>query len=250
LLFAILDKDGSSTITEEEFMDFGNVILLEFINNDVYTSVVEAYFPNIYASRWYQTLAKAVKSDSFEMAIDAILFVNAIVIAIQSYPELSNMSVEIDPKYWDGSIDTIWEIVETIFTAIYGVEAIVKIVVLSWRRYIESSRNVFDFTITVLAIISSIIVYYPNEFSDSRIIRMIVMARVLRLVRLLSAIKRFQAIATISAEILPDAVPVIALLFLIMYMFAVLGVHLYGGYITRDPSNRLASLVLNTDFSE
>lgn len=250
LLFAILDKDGSSTITEEEFMDFGNVILLEFVRTDVYATVVETYFPSIQRSRWYQRLEKAVKSDEFELAIDGILMVNAVVIAIQSYPELSNTSVAIDPKYWDGSIDTVWELVETIFTGIYAVEAVVKIVVLSWRRYVESQRNVFDFTITVLAVISSIIVYYPNEFSDSRIIRMIVMARVLRLVRLLTAIKRFQLIGTISAEILPDAVPIIAILFLIMYFFAVLGVHLYGGLITRDPSNPLSSLVLGTDFSD
>ena len=35
-----------------------------------------------------------------------------------------------------------------------------------------------------------------------------------------------------------------------MYFFAVLGVQLYGGYITRDPSNPLSSLVLGTDFSD
>lgn len=71
-----------------------------------------------------------------------------------------------------------------------------------------------------------------------------------RLVRLFTAVKRFQLIGTISAEILPDAVPVIMILFLIMYFFAAIGVHNYGGYITRDPSNRLSELVLDTDFSE
>ena len=250
LLFAILDKDGSSTISEDEFMDFGNVILLEFTRTDVYKSVIKAYFPRIYATRWYKALERAVNSEKFELAIDIILGINAIVIAIQTYPELSTTRVEIDPKYWDGSIDTIWEMVETVFTVIYTIEVIIKVTVMSWRRYIESQRNVFDFTITVLAIISSVIVYYPNEFSDSRIIRMIVMARVLRLVRLLTAVKRFQLIGAISAEILPDAVPVIVLLFLIMYFFATIGVHLYGGLITRDPSNRLSYLVLGTDFSE
>jgi two pore calcium channel protein len=114
---------------------------------------------------------------------------------------------------------------------------------------IESQKNIFDFTVTLLAMVCSIIVYYPNEFSDSRIIRMVVMARVLRLVRLLTAIKRFQLIGSISAEILPDAAPVVLILFLVMYFFSALGVQLYGGYITRDPSNPLSSLVLGTDFS-
>lgn len=79
---------------------------------------------------------------------------------------------------------------------------------------------------------------------------MVVMARVLRLVRLLTAIKRFQLLGRITAEILPDAVPVIAILFIIMYFFAAVGVQLYGGLITRDPSNRLSWLLLGTDFAD
>lgn len=101
------------------------------------------------------------------------------------------------------------ELVETLFTVIYALEVIVKIIVLGWRKYIEATKNVFDFTITILAVVSTVIVYYPNEFSDSRIIRMIVMARVLRLVRLLTAMKRFQLLGRITIEIIPDAVPIV-----------------------------------------
>ena len=32
LLFAVLDRDGSSRISEEEFMDLGSVLMLEFVN--------------------------------------------------------------------------------------------------------------------------------------------------------------------------------------------------------------------------
>ena len=108
LLFAILDKDGSSTISEEEFLEFGNVLLLEFVRTDLYDSFVKVHFPNIYATRWYQSIEKAVKSEEFELVIDFILVVNAIVIAIQTFPELSNAKVVLDSKYWDGSIDTVW----------------------------------------------------------------------------------------------------------------------------------------------
>ena len=31
LLFAVLDRDGSSRISKEEFMDFGSVLMLEFV---------------------------------------------------------------------------------------------------------------------------------------------------------------------------------------------------------------------------
>lgn len=139
---------------------------------------------------------------------------------------------------------------ETFFTVFYTVEALIKISVFGWKSYSENLRNIFDFTVTVLAAVSSVIVYYPNEFSDSRLIRMIVMARVLRLIRLLAAIPTFQIIFEVSADILPAVSSILLLLFFLLYFFAALGVDLYGGLITRDPANALAYAVLNTDFGE
>jgi two pore calcium channel protein len=104
--------------------------------------------------------------------------------------------------------------------------------------------------ITFFAAFATIYVYYPNAYDDSRLIRYVIMARVLRLLRLLFALKYFQVIGGISAEIMPLAANVILLLFCIMYVFAALGMHLFGGMISRDPSNPLSYLVLNTDFSD
>jgi two pore calcium channel protein, plant len=138
---------------------------------------------------------------------------------------------------------------ETAFTVVYGVEAGCKISVYGWRTYCDNIKNVFDLSITILAIFSTAVIYYPNDYSDSRLIRMILSARVLRLIRLLTALQPFQQIGKISAVILPAAKNVIIVLFITMYIFAVLGMHLYGGMITRDPNNRLSLLLLNTDFS-
>jgi two pore calcium channel protein len=139
---------------------------------------------------------------------------------------------------------------ETIFTVIYVLEVTAKVTVYGWKAYTESQKNVFDFSITVLAVLSSVVVYYPNKYSDSRLIRMIVMARVLRLIRLLAAMQTFQLTGKIMAEILPAAVSVVLVLFFTMYLFAVLGMHLFGGMVTRDPANPLAFLILDSDFAE
>jgi two pore calcium channel protein len=250
LLFAILDKDGSSTITEDEFMDFGNVLLLEFTKESDYHTFVEVHFPNFFRSAGYQRFCRIVKSNMFEHGIDAMLVMNAIVIGIQSYPELSGEAVSLDLKYWDGSIDTVWEYMESVFTVVYCVEVVVKVTVNGWKAYLERQKNLFDFTITILAVLSSAYVYYPNDYSDSRLVRLIVMARVLRLIRLLTAMKRFQLIGMISAEILPEAASVMLVLFFLMYFFAALGMQLYGGLVTRDPNNPLSYLILDTDFSD
>lgn len=250
LLFAILDKDGSSTITEDEFMDFGNVLLLEFTRESDYATFVELHFPAFFRSEGYQRFCRAVKSNMFEHGIDAMLVLNAIVIGIQSYPELSGQAVALDQKYWDGSVDTVWEYMETLFTVVYCLEVVVKVTVNGWKAYMERQKNVFDFTITVLAVLSSAYVYYPNDYSDSRLVRLIVMARVLRLIRLLTAMKRFQLIGMISAEILPEAASVMTVLFFTMYFFAALGMQIYGGLVTRDPNNPLAYLILDTEFAD
>jgi two pore calcium channel protein len=152
--------------------------------------------------------------------------------------------------YTDGSIDTYWELIETVFTGIYCLEALLKIVALGWKTYIYSTRNAFDFIITVLALLASVYVYYPNEFSNSLIIRYIVMTRVVRLVRIIIALPPFRLIGIIWYEILPYATSVICFLFFIMYFFSALGVELYGGMVTRDPNNPLSYLILDTDFSD
>ena len=95
LLFAFLDKDGSSTITEDEFMDFGSVLLLEFDRESDYTTWVQRSFPKLFASQRYQEFCNIVKSEIFEYAIDFVLILNAAVIAIQTYPELSGETVVI-----------------------------------------------------------------------------------------------------------------------------------------------------------
>ena len=93
-------------------MDFGNVLLLEFTKTSEYATFVESRFPKLFASSAYQRFCRVVKSPQFEAAIDFILLLNAVVVGIQSYPELSGAQVDINEMYWDGSIDTIWELVE------------------------------------------------------------------------------------------------------------------------------------------
>ena len=48
---------------------------------------------------------------------------------------------------------------ETIFTVVYVLEAGLKITVEGWKRYSESPRNMFDFVITLLAVLATAYVY-------------------------------------------------------------------------------------------
>jgi len=247
IIFAFLDKDGSSTISLNEFLDFGKILLLKLTKLSDYATFVEEKFPHVHQSNWFQGLCTFVRSIGFEYCIDIILVLNAVIIAFQDYPMLAGEAVTGDPHFDDGYIDTVWELMETVFTVLYVVEAMLKITVEGWKRYSESMRNMFDFFITLLAVLATAYVYYPNAYSDSRLIQFILMARVLRLGRLLVAIKAFQMFGTISVDIIPAASSVFMILVFILYFFASMGMFLYGGLITRDPANPLSYTLLEAD---
>ena len=73
----------------------------------------------------------------------------------------------LDPHKNDGIIDSFDEGLEAVFSMIYIVEAMLKILVLGRKKYFESPRNTFDFFITVMAVSASAYVYYPNIYSNS-----------------------------------------------------------------------------------
>ena len=156
LFFAILDKGGQSTITEAEFLDLANVLGLYFVKKSQYATFVERCFPTFFQSDGYQRFCRTIQSPQFESTIDVILVMNALVIGIQSYPELSGKAVSINPNVWDGVVDTLSEYAETVFTVLYIVEVCMKLIVLGWRNYFASRKNLFDFTITVLAVVSTL----------------------------------------------------------------------------------------------
>jgi Ion transport protein len=54
LLFAVLDRDGTSVIYKQEFLDFGTILLLEFFNEMVFATFVQRRFPSVYQSPRYQ----------------------------------------------------------------------------------------------------------------------------------------------------------------------------------------------------
>ena len=83
IVFGLLDKDGSSTITLDEFKRMGKLLLLEFTKESEYTTFVEAHLPRVYESDWYKRFKEIVKSKKFDLVVDIILVMNAVVVGIQ-----------------------------------------------------------------------------------------------------------------------------------------------------------------------
>ncbi|KAL7551472.1 hypothetical protein ACHAWF_014665 [Thalassiosira exigua] len=235
IMYALMDKDGDNEISRDEFSSFGSVLLLKLAKKSDYATAVETHFPSLFRSDSYQTLCRAVKSKRFDTCIEVVLVLNALIISAQDYPRLSGL-------YKEGDTEENYAGLELVFTMIYVLEVILKIVVNGWKQYIEKPRNAFDFIITVSVVLATAYVYYPNAYSNRELIKLVVMARVLRLGRLLFAVEQFQIFGAISLQIIPAASSVFVVLLFIGYLFAILGMWLFGGAINQDPNNSMSLL--------
>lgn len=249
LLFAILDRDGSEQLEEEEFLLFGNIMLLEFDEYDSYGSNLEKHFPFIAEHRTYMMMKSMVNSEIFDCFVDGAVVLNAFFVLVQSYPLLVGQSVEEYPALKDGLINDKWEAVQNIFAILFTLEMICKIAVFGWNRYAASIRNIFDGAITVAAFIATVYDYIPGTESNGNIIRFIMMARAFRILRFFFLVKEFRQMVKTFLGILPATSRVALLLFVVVYTWSWIGMFFFGGMISRDPSNMYASKLQGTDFA-
>ena len=157
IIYALLDKNGSDSICLDEFLDWSLVMLLNLSKESDYATLVETKLPYVYQSQWYTRLSEAVKSNRFDTAIDVILVLNAMTILMQDYSMLVGHDTG-DPEN-DETLDTKWEKLETLFTALYVLEVMLKVTINGWKKYNESARNLFDFFVTCMTIVASFYVY-------------------------------------------------------------------------------------------
>jgi hypothetical protein len=248
LVFAILDKDGSEKLELEEFLYFGQAMLLEFEEFANYGSFVEKFFPSVHESPFYNELKQVVSSDWFERSIDVLVTINAIVVLVHSFPMLAGKTFQDNFSY--AQIDSPWEVVEIIFTIVFALEMTSKIVVFGFKRYFSSLRNIFDGTVTICAIISAFYTCFTENQRSSHFTRFIIMARVFRILRFFVVVKQFKTMSKTFFGILPAASRVALLLFCVIYTWSWIGMYFFGGLITRDPNNPTSYLLEGTEFAD
>ncbi len=105
--------------------------------------------------------------------------------------------------------------------SIFGVEAVLKMAAHGRRpwRYFGDAWNVFDFTVLLLCLL-------PAAGSFAAVLRL---ARALRLLRLVSALPKLQLLVGALLKSFSAMGYVGVLLGLMFYIYAVAGVHLFGG---------------------
>ncbi|MEX0744818.1 MAG: ion transporter, partial [Phycisphaeraceae bacterium] len=154
--------------------------------------------------RW---LDKLVNSNGFQNFILAMIGLAAVIVGLETYPHLMERH---GPLLHRLDWVIIW---------IFTIEVAMKMGAHGRRpyRYFGDPWNCFDFTIVVLCFVPAVGPY-------AAILRL---ARVLRTLRLVSAVPRLQVIVSSLLRGLPSMGYVGLLLLLLFYIYAVMGVFLF-----------------------
>lgn len=156
-----------------------------------------------------EKVTKLVESKEFINGILVLVVLNAFVIGIQTCVR-------------DSSVYAMLEVVNNCILGIFVVELALEL--YAWRGdYFKSGWNVFDFIVVIASIVSVFAWFAPVQ-----IFRTLRILRTFRALRLVSALKQMRVIIDAMLKALPGVAWTVVLLAIISYVFAVIGVFLYG----------------------
>lgn len=165
--------------------------------------------------RYAQWTFKVISTNIFENFIIFIIVMNMITLAID----------------YEGSEDQFTNVILKLnyfFTSIFIVECLLKLIAHSPAGYFNNSWNRFDFFVVIASIFDVVItntfidsnVKFLKSFQIFRILRVLRVTRVLRLFKTLKGLEKILQTIYWSMQALGN---VLLLLFLVIFIFAVLG---------------------------
>ena len=150
---------------------------------------------------------RIVQARWFKPWMVALILFNAVIIGLETSPEVMD-----DYGRW-------LEFANDVILGVFVLEAALKITAVApqFRRYFGDGWNLFDFTVVVLSFIPS-----TGEFA--LVARLV---RVLRVLRLVSAMPQLRLIVATLVRSIPSMGHVLMLLAIVFYIYAITGFHLF-----------------------
>ncbi|XP_054720547.1 sodium channel protein 60E-like [Uloborus diversus] len=166
-------------------------------------------------NRYLRFCYDVAMSRRFEMIVFALIILNMIAMTVEHYQQ-------------PDEVTHILETLNIVFTTIFGIEAVIKIIGLR-QYYFTFPWNVFDLTVIVMSVIGIIFEEALQKLVISptllRVVRLIRIGRILRLIKAAKGIRKLLFALVIS---LPALFNIGALLFLVTFVYAIIGMSLFG----------------------
>ena len=125
-------------------------------------------------------------------------------------------------------------ILDNVFLGIYLFEIVVKLYVYR-RAFWQSGWNVFDFVVVMSSLVDFLkfVVSFLSTFNSDvflvfRVFRALRAVRALRVLRTIAFFEHLQEIVLTLVQSIPAIANIVMLLFMVLYMFAVIGVNLFS----------------------
>lgn len=123
-------------------------------------------------------------------------------------------------------------IVNAIFTGVYLVEAVLKLIAFRPKGYFRDRMNMFDFSVLVASVITVAIDFQSGKPAasggGSAGVNLLRVLRVARLFRLIHSAKGIRQLIQTLVFSLPALYNVGTVLFVFVFIFAVMGMQLFG----------------------
>ncbi|GAB6025910.1 hypothetical protein CHUAL_011882 [Chamberlinius hualienensis] len=173
------------------------------------------YFINYSRPRLF--IHNIVTSKYFDLAIAAVIGLNVITMAMEFYMMPSELIYAL-------------EIFNYFFSAVFVLEAAMKMLALGAARYFVDKWNQLDVIIVILSVVGIVLekmqsVVMPINPTIIRVMRVLRIARVLKLLKMAKGIR---ALLDTVMQALPQVGNLGLLFFLLFFIFAALGVELFG----------------------
>jgi voltage-gated sodium channel len=149
------------------------------------------------------------ESPVFKNAVLVVIILNAILIGVETSPRMVQSA--------GGALDALGMLVQTAFV----LEIVIRLAAFGprpWRFFLDG-WTVFDFAVVALSLL-------PAAGPFATVARL---ARVLRVARVVSSLPELRLIIGTMLRSIPSMGHVIVMLSILMYIFAVLGFHLFAG---------------------
>ncbi|XP_021929198.1 voltage-dependent T-type calcium channel subunit alpha-1H-like isoform X2 [Zootermopsis nevadensis] len=173
------------------------------------------YYTNYSHSRLM--VHNVVTSKYFDLAIAAVIGLNVVTMAMEFY---------LMPK----ALTYALKIFNYFFTAVFILESVMKLVALGLHLYFKDKWNQLDVIIVILSIVGIVLEEVESKIIpiNPTIIRVMRVLRIARVLKLLKMAKGIRALLDTVMQALPQVGNLGLLFFLLFFIFAALGVELFG----------------------
>ncbi|RVE51646.1 hypothetical protein evm_003778, partial [Chilo suppressalis] len=173
-----------------------------------------------YYSDYCQTrlfVHNVVTSKYFDLAIAGVIGLNVVTMAIEYY--------RMPP-----ALQYALKIFNYFFTAVFILEAVMKLVALGFKIYLKDKWNQLDVIIVILSIVGIVLEELETNIIpiNPTIMRVMRVLRIARVLKLLKMAKGIRALLDTVMQALPQVGNLGLLFFLLFFIFAALGVELFG----------------------